>query len=235
VPHSLQLVTLGAIYHDGCYLLDALTSVACPTGKCQGLLWPLSGHFTLTALPATLLTTADGFAAAQLIRNILSDILIGMAHTYGEVLPPSFPDIFSFARDPQQTVFIDAGSGYGALLAAAVTVYGCSHAIGIEKYKDKYLASLELVGQMPQALQQRVTIVLQDINDTDLVPLLDSLSFQTLLFFCNNVAFNSGTIHRYTLVYISRSSLRQAAYHQSRCKFLPVNWQAWSQSQITPG
>ncbi|DBA85292.1 TPA: hypothetical protein ACH3X2_005984 [Trebouxia sp. C0005] len=119
-----------------------------------------------------------------------------MAHTYGEVLPPSFPDIFSSAGDPQQTVFIDAGSGYGALLAAAVSVYGCSHAIGVEKYKDKYLASLELVGQMPPALQQRVTVVLQDINDTDLMPLLESLSFQTVLFFCNNVAFNSGTIHR---------------------------------------
>lgn len=155
----------------------------------------------------TLLATADGFAAAQLTRIILST-LVGMAHTYGEVLPPSFPDIFSFARNPQQTVFIDAGSGYGALLAAAVTVYGCSHAIGVEKYKDKYHVSLELVRQMPQALQQRVTIVLQDINDTDIMPLLDSLSFQTLLFFCNNVAFNSGTIHRYNLFCISTRSLR---------------------------
>ena len=145
---------------------------------------------------------------AQLTRIVLSDTLIGMAHTYGEVLPPSFPDIFSFARNPQQTVFIDAGSGYGALLAAAVTVYGCSHAIRIEKYKDKYHASLELVRQTPQALQQRVTIVLQDINDTDLMPLLDSLSFQNLLFFCNNVAFNSGTIHRYNLFCISTRSLR---------------------------
>ncbi len=159
----------------------------------------------------TLLATADGFAAAQLTRIILSDTLVGMAHTYGEVLPPSFPDIFSFARNPQQTVFIDAGSGYGALLTAAVAVHGCSHAIGIEKYKDKYLASLELVGQMPQALQQRVTIVLQDINDTDLMPLLDSLSFQSLLFFCNNVAFNAGTIHRYNLFCNSTRSLRQAA------------------------
>ena len=139
-------------------------------------------------------------------RIILSGTLVGMAHTYGEVLPPSFPHIFSFARDPQQTVFIDAGSGYGALLAAAVTVYGCSHAIGVEKYKDKYHASLELVRQMPQALQQRVTIVLQDINDTDIMPLLDSLSFQTLLFFCNNVAFR--TIHRYNLFCISTRSLR---------------------------
>ena len=155
-----------------------------------------------------LLANADGLTVAQLARIIRSDTLIGMAHTYGEVLPPSFPEIFSFARDPQQTVFIDAGSGYGALLAAAVAVYGCSHAIGIEKYKDKYLASLELVGQMPQALQQRVTIVLQDINDTDIMPLLDSLSFQTLLFFCNNVAFNSGTIHRYNLFCISTRSLR---------------------------
>jgi len=163
----------------------------------------------LTYVPSpTLLMALRQHSKAQLTRIVLSDTLIGMAHTYGEVLPPSFPDIFSFARNPQQTVFIDAGSGYGALLAAAVTVYGCSHAIGIEKYKDKYLASLKLVGQMPQALQQRVTIVLQDINDTDLMPLLDSLSFQNLLFFCNNVAFNSGTIHRYNLFCISTRSLR---------------------------
>ncbi len=163
----------------------------------------------MTYVPSpTLLMALRQHSKAQLTRIVLSDTLIGMAHTYGEVLPPSFPDIFSFARNPQQTVFIDAGSGYGALLAAAVTVYGCSHAIGIEKYKDKYLASLKLVGQMPQALQQRVTIVLQDINDTDLMPLLDSLSFQNLLFFCNNVAFNSGTIHRYNLFCISTRSLR---------------------------
>lgn len=120
-----------------------------------------------------------------------------MAHTYGEVLPPSFPDVFSFATDPQQTVFVDAGSGYGSLLIAAVKDYGCKHAIGIEKYKDKYLASLELVSQLSQDLQHSITILLQDINDTDFIPLLESLQFHKLIFFCNNVAFNSGTIHRY--------------------------------------
>ena len=75
-----------------------------------------------------------------------------MSHTYGEVLPTSFPDIFSFARNPVQTVFIDAGSGYGALLISAVRNYGCQHALGIEKYKDKYLASLEAVSHLPQEL-----------------------------------------------------------------------------------
>ena len=122
-----------------------------------------------------------------------------MAHTYGEVLPSSFADIFRYASVPQQTVFIDAGSGYGALLVAAVAEYGCKHAVGIEKYKDKYLASLELVSQLPQALQHCSTVVLQDVNDTDFMPLLSSVSFQTVLFFCNNVAFNAGTIHRYRL------------------------------------
>ncbi len=134
-----------------------------------------------------------------------------MAHTYGEVLSPCFPDIFSCARDPQQTTFVDAGSGYGALLVAAVTDYGCKHAIGIEKYKDKYHASLDLVSQLPQDLQQRVIVVLQDINDTDFMPLLDRMSFQTLLFFCNNVAFNSGTIHRYTSSFTGMISSLQAA------------------------
>ncbi len=129
-----------------------------------------------------------------------------MAHTYGEVLVPSFPDIFTFATSPQQTIFVDAGSGYGALLVAAVSVI--QHAIGIEKYKDKYQASLELVNQLPQKLQQRITIELQDINDTDFTPLLDSLDFHTLLFFCNNVAFNSGTIHRYTSFSTCTISLR---------------------------
>ena len=124
-----------------------------------------------------------------------------MSHTYGEVLDKSFPDIFGFVSDPATTVFVDAGSGYGALLFAAVREYGCKHAIGIEKYKDKYLASLELVGQLPQDLKRRITIKQQDINDTELRPLLDTITCQTLLFFCNNVAFNSGTNHRYVHVY----------------------------------
>lgn len=122
-----------------------------------------------------------------------------MAHTYGEVLPPSFPDIFSFARSPVQTVFIDAGSGYGALVISAVKDYGCQHALGIEKYKDKYLASLKAVSYLPQELQQRIQIVQQDINDTDLLHLLSKVTFQNLLLFCNNVAFNSGTTHRYAI------------------------------------
>ena len=119
-----------------------------------------------------------------------------MAHTYGEVLPPSFPDIFRLAADPSQAVFIDAGSGYGSLLIDSVRTYGFLHAVGIEKYKDKYDASLQIVSQLPHSLQQKVTIVLQDINDTDLTPLLSRHTFDTLLFFCNNVAFNSGTTHR---------------------------------------
>ena len=118
-----------------------------------------------------------------------------MAHTYGEVLPPSFPDIFSSAHS-EQSVFIDAGSGYGALLVAAVREYGCQFALGVEKYKDKYLASLALIGRLPQELQQRIHIVQEDVNDTDFLHLLSKLKFQHLLFFCNNVAFNSGTIHR---------------------------------------
>ena len=128
-----------------------------------------------------------------------------MAHTYGEVLPPSFPDIFSFARSPEQTVFVDAGSGYGALLISAVRDYGCQHALGVEKYKDKYVASLEAVSRIPQELQQRIQVVQQDVNDTDFLQLLSKLTFQNLLFFCNNVAFNSGTIHRYAAVVRVRS------------------------------
>ena len=123
-----------------------------------------------------------------------------MAHTYGEVLPPSFPDIFCFAHSPDQTVFIDAGSGYGALLISAVMDYGCQYALGVEKYKDKYLASLEAVSHIPQELQQRIQVVQQDVNDTDFLQLLSRQTFQNLLFFCNNVAFNSGTIHRYAVV-----------------------------------
>lgn len=125
-----------------------------------------------------------------------------MAHTYGEVLPPSFPNIFRFAHIPGQTVFIDAGSGYGALLVAAIKDYGCQHAIGVEKYKDKYIASLELVSHLPQELQQRIHIIQQDLNDTDFLQLLSKLAFQNLLFFCNNVAFNSGTIHRCAAMHV---------------------------------
>ena len=72
--------------------------------------------------------------------------------------------------------------------------------LALRKYKDKYLASLEAVSHIPQELQQRIQIVQQDVNDTDFLQLLSRQTFQNLLFFCNNVAFNSGTIHRYAVV-----------------------------------
>lgn len=119
-----------------------------------------------------------------------------MAHTYGEVLPESFQHIFDLVPDAGKTVFIDAGSGYGTLLVAAVQKFGCLYSLGIEKFSDKYEASVDLIRRLPEALQSQFTVVLQDVNDTDLLPLLNKLEYSSLLYFCNNVAFNAGTISR---------------------------------------
>lgn len=130
------------------------------------------------------------------IQIRLTDDATEMAHTYGEVLPVSFPLIFNLISDAHSTVFIDAGSGYGTLVLAAVTSFQCKHSIGIEKYADKYQASVDLVTATPESLQSQVTVLLQDVNDTDVLDTLSALEYTTLLYFCNNVAFNSGTISR---------------------------------------
>lgn len=119
-----------------------------------------------------------------------------MAHTYGEVLPESFHHLSALMPDPEHTVFIDAGSGYGTLLLAAVQNFGCLHSLGIEKFSDKYQASVQRVRQLPVSLQSQVTLVMEDVNDTDVLALLSKISYTKMLYFCNNVAFNSGTISR---------------------------------------
>ena len=119
-----------------------------------------------------------------------------MAHTYGEVLPESFQHVFDLVSSAGTTVFIDAGSGYGTILVAAVQTFGCLHSFGIEKFSDKYEASIDVVRQLPEVLQSKITLVKEDVNDTDVLALLSKTTFTSLLYFCNNVAFNSGTISR---------------------------------------
>lgn len=68
-----------------------------------------------------------------------------MARTMGEVLPPSFATLFGLAPGagaagaasaaPNRGLFIDVGSGYGTLCAAAITEGGFGAAVGIEKYR----------------------------------------------------------------------------------------------------
>ena len=109
-----------------------------------------------------------------------------------------------------------------------------------EKYRDKFEAAVATRARLPVVQQQRIRLLLDDINDTDLVSLLESSleaasasegtaaskqagclaemstrpatggqsnglkkeapqtrrAFENLLIFCNNVAFNAGTIHR---------------------------------------
>lgn len=57
-----------------------------------------------------------------------------MARTYGEVIEASFPDVFNYAQG-SDTVFVDIGSGHGTITFDAVRKFGCTFALGIEKYK----------------------------------------------------------------------------------------------------
>ena len=54
-----------------------------------------------------------------------------MAHTYGEVLERSYPQIFDHIRMPgEHSAILDIGSGYAGILFAAVQQHACI-AIGI--------------------------------------------------------------------------------------------------------
>lgn len=49
---------------------------------------------------------------------------------------------------------------------------------------------------LPEDIKQRLLFKLEDINDTDVLSILAKLNFQTLLIFCNNLAFTQGTLNR---------------------------------------
>ena len=57
-----------------------------------------------------------------------------MARTYGEIIEASFSEVFDIAHG-EETIFLDIGSGHGKITISAVQSYGCSFAIGIEKYR----------------------------------------------------------------------------------------------------
>ena len=120
-----------------------------------------------------------------------------MAHTYGEVLQSSFPAIFA-CLPPQEgpRLFVDLGSGHGALCLAAVSC-GFDRALGVEKYEDKFASSLQRLQASSPDHRSRVTFQKADLNGFDYAELGSGSSpCNGLLIFCNNVAMNAGTIQR---------------------------------------
>ena len=119
-----------------------------------------------------------------------------MPRTYGEVCPSSFADILALGGNTNK-VLIDCGSGHGVLVKAAVEQYGCMFAIGIEKYKEPAAVAAKLFRSSSEDLQAKMRFLFEDMNDTDIPQQLQGLHFSTLILFCNNLAFNDGTVHRY--------------------------------------
>ena len=66
-----------------------------------------------------------------------------MARTYGEITEESFAEVFNIASG-KDTVFIDIGSGHGKIVFSAVQSFGCTFAIGIEKYRWACLNLLQI-------------------------------------------------------------------------------------------
>ena len=72
-------------------------------------------------------------ARCQGTRHKINEYL-SMARTYGEIAVKSFDEVFKIASG-NDTVFIDIGSGHGKIVVSAVQTFGCTFAIGIEKYR----------------------------------------------------------------------------------------------------
>lgn len=119
-----------------------------------------------------------------------------MAQTYGEIVEHSFQDVFAFVEE--DTVFLDIGSGRGLITAASVQQSGCRKAVGVEKYRDKFQESQDLHASLPEDIRSKVQFILGDFNDFDLTEMVQVSSNSSLLLFCNNLAFNQGTNHRYS-------------------------------------
>jgi hypothetical protein len=93
---------------------------------------------------------------------------------------------------------------------------------GIEKYKDKYDGAQGMVSSLPPPMADCVRLIHADCNDVDLAEMLQvggvlgnvrpckcctlyhctwlspqAEDFAVAVVFCNNVAFNAGTTHRF--------------------------------------
>jgi len=118
-----------------------------------------------------------------------------MPRTYGEVLPSSFADILALGGKTDK-VLVDFGSGHGVLVKAAVEQYDCNFAIGVEKYKEPAAIAAKLFSSSSSDLQAKMRFLLEDMSDTDIPKELQGLQFDTLILFCNNLAFHEGMVHR---------------------------------------
>lgn len=79
----------------------------------------------MNELNATVLVTAVAGTPLQSLSTP------GMAHTYGEVLAQSYPQIFEHMRtEGGNSAILDIGSGYAGILFAAVQQHDCI-AVGI--------------------------------------------------------------------------------------------------------
>eukprot|EP01026_Neomeris_dumetosa_P040952 TRINITY_DN3388_c1_g1_i2.p4 TRINITY_DN3388_c1_g1~~TRINITY_DN3388_c1_g1_i2.p4 ORF type:complete len:146 (+),score=17.98 TRINITY_DN3388_c1_g1_i2:157-594(+) len=89
------------------------------------------------------------------------------------------------------------------MVIAAAKQEFCVMSIGVEKYLDKFEASIELVEDEVQNLEERqkIKMVYEDINDTNLLDLMKEVQYDRLLIFCNNLAFNLGTIKRSSICF----------------------------------
>ena len=122
-----------------------------------------------------------------------------MPRTYGEVLPSSFADILALGGKTDK-VLVDFGSGHGVLVKAAVEQYDCNFAIGVEKYKEHAAIAAKLFSSSSSDLQAKMRFLVEDMSDTDIPKELQGLQFDTLILFCNNLAFQEGMVHRSELL-----------------------------------
>ena len=118
-----------------------------------------------------------------------------MPRTYGEVCSSSFADVLALGGKTQK-ILIDCGSGHGVLVKAAVEQYEYAYAIGIEKYQEPAAKAAKLFSSSNSDLQAKMRFLLEDMNDTDIPRELEGLQFDTLILFCNILAFHEGTVHR---------------------------------------
>ena len=124
-----------------------------------------------------------------------------MPRTYGELCQCSFADVLCLGGADTRKVLVDCGSGHGVLVKAAVQDHGCTFALGIEKYKEPAAIAEMLFNGSHSDLQAKMRFLLEDMNDIDIPSQLDGLAYDTLIIFCNNLAFHEGTVHRCVLAF----------------------------------
>lgn len=84
------------------------------------------------------------------------------AATYGEMTSMGFRTLATHIGLGAEDIFVDLGSGEGALVLQAADEFGVAHATGIELAETRHAAAVDALAAVPEDVRARTTLIIGD-------------------------------------------------------------------------